>query len=67
MKVNDGNEGLQKVLTALLLVQMADMDEADQINLLIRAGWSNADIAQVCGVTENAIAIRKTRMKKLTK
>jgi hypothetical protein len=66
-KMNDDDAGLRKVLTALLLVQMADLSESDQINLLIRAGWSNADIAQVCGVTENAIAIRKTRLKKLTK
>lgn len=65
--MNDDDAGLRKVLTALLLVQMADLSESDQINLLIRAGWSNADIAQVCGVTENAIAIRKTRLKKLTK
>jgi len=66
--MNDSaNDGLQKVLTALLLVQMADMSEADQIGILIRAGWANSEIAQVCSVTENAIAIRKTRLKKSTK
>jgi len=60
-------KGIQRVLTALLLVQMNDMSEGDQVNLLIRAGWANSDIAQLCGVTENAIAIRKTRLKKSAK
>ena len=66
--MNDSEvQGIQKVLTALLLVQLTDMSEGDQIGLLIRAGWSNAEIAQVCGATENAIAVRKTRLKKSAK
>jgi hypothetical protein len=59
--------GIQKVLTAFLLLQLAEMSEGDQIELLIRSGWTNAEIAQVCGATENAIAIRRTRLKKTTK
>jgi DNA-binding NarL/FixJ family response regulator len=65
--MGENNEGLQKVLTALLLLQMSDLSEGDQIELLIRSGWTNGEIAKVCNVTENAVAIRKTRFRKSQK
>lgn len=58
---------LRKVLTALLLIQLKDVPQPDQVTLLIRSGWSNAEIATVFGITENAVAIKRTRLKKAEK
>jgi DNA-binding NarL/FixJ family response regulator len=58
---------LRKVLTALLLIQLREIPEADQVPLLIRSGWSNAEIAVAFGITENAVAIKRTRLKKAEK
>jgi hypothetical protein len=54
---------LQKILHALLLIQMEDIDESKRLPLLIRAGWTNAEIASSSGMTENAVAVRRTRLK----
>lgn len=58
---------VRKVLTALLLLQMRDLKETEQMDLLFRAGWNNAEIAQACAISENATAVRRTRWKKSAK
>jgi len=61
---NDSDtEGLRKILNALLLIQLQTLDEAERFPLLIRSGWDNAEIAVALGLTENAVAIRRTRLK----
>jgi DNA-binding CsgD family transcriptional regulator len=57
------NSGIQKVLRALLLIQLKELTESEQVPLLIRAGWNNKEIAVALGVTENSIAIKRTRLK----
>jgi hypothetical protein len=54
---------LARILHALLLIQLDEIDESKRLPLLIRAGWSNAEIAGSFGMTENAVAVRRTRLK----
>lgn len=54
---------LQKILHALLLIQLDQIEESNKFPLLVRAGWANAEIATALGVTENAVAVRRTRSK----
>lgn len=56
-------EDLRKILNALLLIQLQKLDEAERFPLLVRSGWNNAEIALALGLTENAIAVRRTRLK----
>jgi DNA-binding CsgD family transcriptional regulator len=60
---DSGFEDLRKILNALLLVQLHKLDEAERFPLLVRSGWNNAEIALALGMTENAIAVRRTRLK----
>jgi FixJ family two-component response regulator len=54
---------LQKVLHALLLVQLEQMDEQNRFGILMRSGWTNSEIAVALGISENAVAVRRTRLK----
>ena len=55
---------LQKILHALLLIKMEEIEFENRFPILIRAGWSNSEIAMALGLSENAVAIRRTRFKK---
>lgn len=57
---------LHKVLHALLLIQLEALDEPHRFSVLIRSGWTNAEIAMATGLSENAVAIRRTRLKQKT-
>jgi FixJ family two-component response regulator len=57
---------LQKILHALLLIQMEEIDESNRFPILIRAGWTNAEIASSLGLSESAVAMRRTRLKQKT-
>jgi DNA-directed RNA polymerase specialized sigma24 family protein len=54
---------LQKVLHALLLIQLESIDEANRFSILMRSGWTNAEIGTALGISEGAVAVRRTRMK----
>jgi FixJ family two-component response regulator len=54
---------LEKILHALLLIQLNEVEEQNRFPILIRAGWTNAEIANALGITDNAVAVRRTRLK----
>lgn len=58
---------LQKILHALLLIQLENMDDDRRFPILIRSGWTNAEIAMALGLTENAVSIRRSRFKQKIK
>jgi len=55
---------LERTLLALLHLQLKGLTPDQAAEILIRSGWSNPDAAEVIGVTANAIAIRRNRLKK---
>ncbi|HEV2619485.1 MAG TPA: hypothetical protein VGU23_06045 [Acidobacteriaceae bacterium] len=55
---------LEMTLRALLLVSLSGHPIDIQIEILLRAGFANVDIADLTGSSANAIAKRKGRMKK---
>jgi DNA-binding NarL/FixJ family response regulator len=58
---------LQKILHALLLIQLEEIDDEQRFSILVRAGWTNSEIAIALGLSENAAAVRRTRFKQLAK
>jgi hypothetical protein len=61
---DESNISLENTLRALLLVSLKSLDVDAQVETLLRAGFSNVDIADLTGMTANAIALRKSRLKK---
>jgi hypothetical protein len=55
---------LEMTLRALLLVSLRGLPTDSQVEILLRAGFANVDIADLTGSSANAIAQRKVRMKK---
>jgi hypothetical protein len=55
---------LEMTLRALLLVSLRGLSTDAQVEILLRAGFANMDIADLTGSSANAIAQRKVRMKK---
>lgn len=55
---------LENTMRALLLVSLKELDVDTQVETLLRAGFSNVDIAKMTGMTANAIGLRKVRLKK---
>jgi hypothetical protein len=55
---------LDNTLRALLLVSLKGLDVDTQVETLLRAGFSNVDVAELTGTTANAIGLRKSRLKK---
>jgi hypothetical protein len=49
---------------ALLLIALRGFDIDTQVEILLRADFANPDIAELTGLTANAVAVRKNRMKK---
>lgn len=60
----DESMSLENTLRALLLVSLKSLEVDAQVETLLRAGFSNVDIADLTGMTANAIALRKSRLKK---
>ena len=61
---DESNISLENTLRALLLVSLKSLEVDAQVETLLRAGFSNMDIADLTGMTANAIALRKSRLKK---
>jgi hypothetical protein len=51
-------------MKALLLVSLKMQSVDSQVDILLRAGFANVDIADITGSTANAIGKRKQRMKR---
>lgn len=60
----DEKISLEMTLRALLLVSLRGLQTDSQVEILLRAGFANVDIADLTGSSANAIAQRKIRMKK---
>jgi hypothetical protein len=54
----------ERTLTALLLVQLNDLKPDVAADILIRAGWTNPEVAEILGITANAVALRRFRTKR---
>jgi DNA-directed RNA polymerase specialized sigma24 family protein len=50
-----------RILRALLLVQMEGVEEERRLPLLVQAGWSDGEIASVLGISEDLVAVRRSR------
>jgi hypothetical protein len=61
---NDPTMSLENTLRALLLVSLRGLDVDTQVETLLRAGFSNVDIAELTGTTANAIGLRKLKLKR---
>jgi len=63
--MTDGTKPLlDRVMLALLLIQLKDMPQDQGADVLINAGWTNPEIAEIFGMTANAVALRRSRKKK---
>lgn len=49
---------------ALLLIALRSLDIDAQVETLIRASFANVEIAELTGITANAVALRKSKLKK---
>jgi len=54
---------LEKILHALLLIQLDEIEEQNRFPILVRAGWSDSEIATALGISKNAVSIRRTRLR----
>jgi len=61
---DSSNISLENTLRAMLLVSLNGLDVDFQVETLLRAGFSNVDIADLTGSTANAIGKRKERLKR---
>ena len=61
---DDSKITLENTLRALLLVSLKGFDVDTQVEMLLRAGFSNVDIAELTGTTANAIGLRKLKLKR---
>lgn len=49
---------------ALLLIALRGLSPDTQVETLLRAGFANVDIAELTGLTANAVGLRKIKLKK---
>jgi hypothetical protein len=61
---DDPKISLETTLRALLLVSFRDVPVDAQVEILLRAGFTNVDIADLTGMTANAVGLRKIKLKK---
>jgi hypothetical protein len=54
---------LELTLRALLLCQLKSLELGEQVDVLSKAGWSSPQVAQITGMTPEAIRKRKSRTK----
>ena len=55
---------LEMTLRALLLVSLRGLEVDAQVETLLRAGFANVEVADLTGITANAVALRKIKLKK---
>jgi len=65
--VDGTDKRLTKTLTALLLIQLGGMKQRDQVRLLDRAGFGQAEIAQILNSTPKTISVRLAEIRKATR
>ncbi len=61
---DDLNKSLEKTMRALLLVSLNGLNIDAQVETLLRSGFSNVEIAEMTGMTPNAVGVRKMRLKR---
>jgi hypothetical protein len=54
---------LAKTLRALMLISLKGISIDAQVEVLLRAGFSNQEVADFTGSTPGAVAMRKLRLK----
>jgi hypothetical protein len=52
---------LELTLRALLIVGLSSLDQGEQVDILLKAGWPNVKIAELTGMKANAISMRRAR------
>jgi hypothetical protein len=61
---DEGGVSLESTMRALLLASLRSLDTDSQIEILLKAGFSNPVVADLTGITANAVALRKARLKR---
>jgi hypothetical protein len=59
---DDAGISLETTMRALLLAALNNLDLDRQMEILIKAGFGNTEIAKMTGLTANAVGLRKIRM-----
>ena len=54
-------------MRALLLAALSDLDLDRKMEILVKAGVGNTEIAKMTGLTAKAVGVRKVRMNKKNK
>lgn len=54
---------IELMVRALLICQLKSLDLGEQVDVLIKAGWTSPKIAAITGSTQAAIRKRKSRGK----
>ena len=62
--MSNSENSLEMTLRALLLISLGNLEADKQVETLLRAGFPNGAIADLTGTTANAVALRKSRLKK---
>lgn len=52
-----------RAITALMLLSLRSVDEDSQVDVLLKAGYTNVEIADLCGISAGAVGMRKLRAK----
>jgi DNA-binding NarL/FixJ family response regulator len=58
----DAGLSLETTMRALLLAALSDLDLDRQMEILVKAGVGNTEIAKMTGLTAKAVGVRKVRM-----
>ncbi len=58
----DAGLSLETTMRALLLAALSDLDLDSQMEILVKAGVGNREIAKMTGLTAKAVGVRKVRM-----
>jgi hypothetical protein len=64
---DDAGLSLETTMRALLLAALKNLDLDSQMEILVRAGVGNTEIAKMTGLTAKAVGVRKVRMNKRKK
>lgn len=64
---DDPGLSLETTMRALLLAALNNHDLDSQMEILVRAGVGNTEIAKMTGLTPKAVGVRKVRMNKTKK
>jgi hypothetical protein len=61
---DDARLSLETTMRALLLAALNNLDLDSQMEILVKAGIGNTEIAMMTGLTAKAVGVRKVRMNK---